>query len=46
MSADTHSLEDVIAGLARAVRIASEILPELVGYIAPALDMLTPYAPA
>jgi hypothetical protein len=35
------SLDDVIAGLSRAIRLASEELPELVGYIAPALDMLT-----
>lgn len=35
------SLETVIAGLARAVRIASEELPELVEYIAPALELLS-----
>jgi hypothetical protein len=41
-SADkVHTLDDVIAGLARAVRVASEQLPELVGCIAPALEMLT-----
>jgi hypothetical protein len=34
-------LEDIIASLARAVQIANDRLPELVGYIAPALTMLT-----
>ena len=41
MDADPPTLDDIVAGLARAVRIASEQLPELVTYIGPALEMLT-----
>jgi hypothetical protein len=35
------SIDDVIAGLATAIRVASQEKPELVGLIAPALEMLS-----